>query len=53
MLDIEDLVNQHVLANEDVQTNITDLETAVSSGAMALFGEKYADRVRVVSIDEC
>jgi alanyl-tRNA synthetase len=52
LLDIEDLVNQHVLANDEVQTNITDLETAVNSGAMALFGEKYADRVRVVSIDE-
>jgi alanyl-tRNA synthetase len=50
VLDIEDLVNQHVLANEEVHTEVTELEKAVESGAMALFGEKYGDRVRVVSI---
>jgi alanyl-tRNA synthetase len=52
LLDIEDLVNEHVLANEDVVTQVTDLDAAVNSGAMALFGEKYADRVRVVSIND-
>jgi alanyl-tRNA synthetase len=52
LLDIEDLVNQHVLANEPVETQVMDLDTAVNSGAMALFGEKYADQVRVVSIDD-
>jgi alanyl-tRNA synthetase len=50
LLDIEDLVNEHVLKNEEVVTNVMDLDSAVNSGAMALFGEKYGDRVRVVSI---
>ena len=50
-LDIEDLVNRHVLENEEVRTQVMDLDTAVNSGAMALFGEKYGDKVRVVSID--
>jgi len=50
LLDIEDLVNEHVLANEEVRTEVTDLDAAVNSGAMALFGEKYGDAVRVVSI---
>jgi alanyl-tRNA synthetase len=52
LLDIEGLVNQHVLANEPVITEQMDLESAINSGAMALFGEKYGDRVRVVSIPE-
>ena len=49
-LDIEDLVNEHVLKNEEVVTNVMELDKAVESGAMALFGEKYGDQVRVVSI---
>jgi alanyl-tRNA synthetase len=52
LLDIEDLVNRHVLENEEVRTDVMDLDAAVNSGAMALFGEKYADRVRVVSIND-
>jgi len=52
LLDIEDLVNEHVLKNEEVVTNVMELDAAVNSGAMALFGEKYGDRVRVVSIDD-
>ena len=50
VLDIEDLVNQHVLANEEMQTQVMDLDAAVNTGAMALFGEKYGDQVRVVSV---
>jgi alanyl-tRNA synthetase len=49
-LDIEDLVNRHILANEEMHTSVLDLDTALSSGAMALFGEKYGDKVRVVSV---
>ncbi len=52
LLDIEDLVNEHILKNEEVVTTVMDLDTAVSTGAMALFGEKYADQVRVLSIDD-
>jgi alanyl-tRNA synthetase len=49
-LDIEDLVNRHVLANEEMRTTVLDLDTAINSGAMALFGEKYGEKVRVVSV---
>jgi alanyl-tRNA synthetase len=50
LLDIEDLVNEHILTDEPVNTEVMDLDAAVNSGAMALFGEKYGDTVRVVSI---
>jgi alanyl-tRNA synthetase len=49
-LDIEDLVNRHVLANEEMHTDVLDLDSALNSGAMALFGEKYGDKVRVVFV---
>jgi alanyl-tRNA synthetase len=52
LLDIEDLVNEQILKNEIVATEAMDLDAAVNSGAMALFGEKYADRVRVVSVSD-
>ena len=52
LLDIEDLVNEHILRNEVVATEEKDLDSAVAGGAMALFGEKYADKVRVLSIDD-
>jgi alanyl-tRNA synthetase len=48
--EIERLVNYHVLRNEPVQTDEMQIEEAMRSGAMALFGEKYGDRVRVLSI---
>jgi alanyl-tRNA synthetase len=47
---IEQLVNQHILANHPVQTQVMALEEALTSGAMALFGEKYDDQVRVLSM---
>jgi alanyl-tRNA synthetase len=48
--DIERLVNNEVLHNHAVQTEVRPLEEALKSGAMALFGEKYASDVRVVSV---
>jgi alanyl-tRNA synthetase len=52
LLDIEDLVNAEILKNEEVVTKIMELDEAVNTGAMALFGEKYADQVRVLTIDD-
>jgi len=52
LLDIEDLVNQHILKNEEVRTDLMDIDQALATGAMALFGEKYGDRVRVLSVDD-
>ncbi len=48
--EIERLVNYHILRNEPVHTDEMQIEEAMRSGAMALFGEKYGDRVRVLSI---
>src|SRR5687768_7719366 len=50
--EIERVVNDHVYRNFPVQTDIKSTEEAMASGAMALFGEKYGDRVRVVSIGD-
>ena len=50
LVEIEKLVNDEVLKNIALHTDIMDLDQAVNTGAMALFGEKYGDRVRVVSI---
>jgi alanyl-tRNA synthetase len=47
---VEDLVNEEVLRNVALKTSIEDLESAKSTGAMALFGEKYDEQVRVVRI---
>jgi len=47
---VEDIANWYVLQNAPVETRVMDLEDAVSSGARALFGEKYSDEVRVVSM---
>ena len=49
---IENLVNQEILKNSAVITKIMDLEDAKNSGAESLFGEKYEDQVRVLSIGE-
>jgi alanyl-tRNA synthetase len=47
---IEDIVNREVLANHEVRTALKDIEAARADGAMALFGEKYDDLVRVVTV---
>jgi alanyl-tRNA synthetase len=47
---IERIVNEQIYRNTTVQTEVRATEEAMASGAMALFGEKYGDRVRVVSI---
>lgn len=49
---IESIVNAQVRANAEVQTEVMPYDQAASSGAMALFGEKYADVVRVLSIGD-
>ncbi len=48
--EVERLVNEQVLANTAVTTDVMDLDKALETGAMALFGEKYGDKVRVVSV---
>jgi alanyl-tRNA synthetase len=48
--EVERLVNEQVLANTAVNTDVMDLDKALETGAMALFGEKYGDKVRVVSV---
>ena len=47
---LEDIVNREVRKNTPVETELTDIETAKAKGAMALFGEKYGDTVRVLSM---
>ena len=47
---VEDKVNRYILLSEPCSTTVTDPEKAKKMGAMALFGEKYGDKVRVVSI---
>jgi alanyl-tRNA synthetase len=51
LAEIEKLANEEILKNIEVNTNIMDLDQALTTGAMALFGEKYGDKVRVVSIE--
>ncbi|HKA61689.1 MAG TPA: alanine--tRNA ligase [Methylomirabilota bacterium] len=50
--DVEGLVNEQVQANVVVSPAEMDLQEALRSGAMALFGEKYGDRVRVIRIGD-
>jgi len=48
--EIERLVNAEVIANTEVTTELLDIESAKAKGAMMLFGEKYGDEVRVLSM---
>lgn len=49
---IEDKINHQITSGQPVQTQMMDLDDAKKLGAMALFGEKYPDRVRVVSMGD-
>ncbi len=49
---VETIVNQQIRQNHALSTELMDLESAKQAGAMALFGEKYDDQVRVVSMGE-
>ncbi|MEN8763414.1 MAG: alanine--tRNA ligase [Thiogranum sp.] len=49
---IETLVNEQIRTNADVETRIMPVDKAMEAGAMALFGEKYGDEVRVLSIGD-
>jgi alanyl-tRNA synthetase len=52
LLEIERLVNEQIRVNSTVETRVMAFEEARSSGAMALFGEKYGDHVRVLRIGD-
>jgi alanyl-tRNA synthetase len=48
--EVERLMNEQILKNSQVDTTVMPLDQAISTGAMALFGEKYGEQVRVVSV---
>lgn len=50
--EVERLVNQEIRHNHDIETNIMNIDEAKAKGAMALFGEKYDDQVRVLSMGD-
>ncbi|BER93893.1 alanine--tRNA ligase [Vibrio cholerae] len=50
--EVERLVNQEVRRNHSIETNIMNIDEAKAKGAMALFGEKYDDQVRVLSMGD-
>jgi alanyl-tRNA synthetase len=52
LLEIETLVNEQIRSNAAAETRVMSMDAAVESGAMALFGEKYGEEVRVLSIGD-
>jgi alanyl-tRNA synthetase len=52
LIEIENRVNRAILANVPVQAELMGFDAAIASGAMALFGEKYGDEVRVLTMGE-
>jgi alanyl-tRNA synthetase len=49
---IEELVNERIIENHAVDTQVMDIDQAIAAGAMALFDEKYGDKVRVVNVKD-
>ncbi|MBI5280486.1 MAG: alanine--tRNA ligase [Candidatus Solibacter usitatus] len=49
--EVERITNAQVIRNAEVTTSVMDLDSALDTGAMALFGEKYGEKVRVVTVD--
>ena len=49
--DIESMVNEHIRKDQEVRTDVMGVQEAVAAGALAFFGDKYGDQVRVVSVD--
>jgi len=49
---VEELVNERVFENHPVETAVMDIDQAIATGAMALFDEKYGDKVRVVTVKD-
>ncbi len=49
---IEKLVNERIIENHPVETKVMDIDQAIATGAMALFDEKYGDKVRVVHVQD-
>ncbi|MBK7928664.1 MAG: alanine--tRNA ligase [Bryobacterales bacterium] len=52
LAEIERLANEQILRNIPVNTDVMELDKAIETGAMALFGEKYAEKVRVVKVGD-
>ena len=52
LLEVETIVNRAVLKNEPVTTAVRNAQEAIAAGAMALFGEKYGEEVRVVAVGD-
>ena len=50
LIEVEKFVNTMIIANKKISTNLMNIDDAKKSGAMALFGEKYNDEVRVISM---
>jgi len=50
--EVERLMNEQILRNTQVETNVMPLDQAIATGAMALFGEKYGEQVRVVTVPD-
>jgi alanyl-tRNA synthetase len=50
--EVERLMNEQILRNSQVETKVMPLDQAVATGAMALFGEKYGEQVRVVTVPD-